>query len=441
MRKRSHQRGLAVLAGSFVASIAVNVLVGLPLLGALGWYLQGARDAAKERPVKVVTLSAEQWSRNRRTSDAAPRAPATPSKADALTRAKPLDGATEQPASPKEPERPKPEEKLSGRVVDVPPTADDTPAPDAKYLAKYNTRVEKETTARVEDLDLKAKRVTNRRQSLERPTPTPGAIATPNVSMKGNGATETPAPDAKDAKGDLAAKRKFIFEMPDLMRRDAVKLDPGLDLGLGRHVASRVGSEEMRGNSDRLRLQMGTGDDDEDADGDGAAKGSADGEGEKPLPTLAAIMPAFGVPGAMAGAPKDHVDGLPEGDGTFLNAREFKYATFFLRVRDSVASYWEGSVTSEYRRRDPTGNIYGTRDRATVLRVELNREGRLSDVRIEQTSGVDFLDHVAVDAFKRAGPFPNPPAGLVEEDGAIRFNFQFVVTMNSRGGFDVFRFQ
>jgi len=50
-------------------------------------------------------------------------------------------------------------------------------------------------------------------------------------------------------------------------------------------------------------------------------------------------------------------------------------------------------------------------------------------VKVEQTSGVDFLDHVAVEAFRKAEPFPNPPAGIADEDGNIRFNFQFVVTM------------
>jgi TonB family protein len=62
-------------------------------------------------------------------------------------------------------------------------------------------------------------------------------------------------------------------------------------------------------------------------------------------------------------------------------------------------------------------------------------------VRVEQSSGVDFLDHVAVEAFKKAEPFPNPPGGIADEDGSIRFNFQFVLTMRPRNPLNVFQFR
>ena len=129
----------------------------------------------------------------------------------------------------------------------------------------------------------------------------------------------------------------------------------------------------------------------------------------------------------------------PEGDGTFLNTKEFKYATFFYRVRDSVYDHWVDAAIREYRRRDPTGNIYGVQDRSTMLSIELDREGGLDGIRVEKASGVDFLDMVAIEAFKKAQPFPNPPPGIVDDDGHIRFNFQFVVTVNASRGLNLFR--
>ena len=39
--------------------------------------------------------------------------------------------------------------------------------------------------------------------------------------------------------------------------------------------------------------------------------------------------------------------------------------------------------------------------------------------------GVDVLDDEAVRAFEAAGPFPNPPDGLVQSDGLITFEFSF----------------
>ena len=95
-------------------------------------------------------------------------------------------------------------------------------------------------------------------------------------------------------------------------------------------------------------------------------------------------------------------------------------------------------VAREYRRRDPTGNIYGVRDRATLLTIQLAPDGRLTSVQVRNSSGVDFLDSVAVEAFKMAEPFPNPPTGIQDEDGSIRFNFQFVV-MRPRGPLNLFR--
>ena len=60
-------------------------------------------------------------------------------------------------------------------------------------------------------------------------------------------------------------------------------------------------------------------------------------------------------------------------------------------------------------RRDPTGTMYGGRDRVTVLSVTLDREGNLEDVVVERSSGLDFLDIEAVKAFEKAQPFPHPP--------------------------------
>jgi hypothetical protein len=39
-----------------------------------------------------------------------------------------------------------------------------------------------------------------------------------------------------------------------------------------------------------------------------------------------------------------------------------------------------------------------------------------------------------VRAFRSAGPFPNPPAAMADEDGRIRLSYRFVVILSpSRG--------
>jgi TonB family protein len=428
MRRRRHQWGPSVLLASFLFSAVVHLLLGVPFRDFVNDYLSSARPAA-DKPLKVVRLSTEQWEKNRG-AFANRRMPQVETIED-----KKLAEAEKKKAEEEKKKKEK-EDKLRGQIVEVAPTADDSPNAEAKYLSKYNTHVEKETTARPEDRDPNLKRVTNKLQTNEvQGNPENAQVQTPGLVVKGDGAEETPG---KEGEGESDGAKRFALEVPDLQQKEGVELKLSDLPGQSHRLANRDSSESLKGNSDRLHLEMGDGVDLGGGEG-GKKKGAEDGA-EKKVPNLAALVPTIGTVARISGSPsRDHVDGVPEGDGTFLNTKEFKYATFFYRVRDSVAGYWEDLAAAEYRRRDPTGNIYGIRDRSTLLHIQLTRDGRLDQVRVEQTSGVDFLDNVAVQAFKMAEPFPNPPPGIVEEDGSIRFNFQFVVTMRSRGPFNLFR--
>ena len=434
MRRRRHQRSTSVLIGAFVTSIVVHALVALPLREAANAYL--ARGSGKPPPVKVVRLSPDAWSKSMQAAQAARarRPDLAPSNAPPATE----QAKTEQA---KVEEKKKVEDKLSGQIVEVPPTPDDRQNPDAKYLSKYNSNVEKETTARPDLRDSSKKRVTNKLQSKEQAGAPENAVKTRGLTVKGDD-RETDRDGAPGKEGDKG-KQRFRLEVPDITRRDEVDLKLSDIPGSRRKqaVANRTATESLKGNSDQLRLEMGEGADDGSGES-GGKRGDKNAPDAKSLPSLAALAPTIGTVARISGSPsRDFVEGVPEGEGTFLNAKEFKYATFFYRVRDSVATYWEDLASREYRRRDPSGNIYGIRDRATLLHIQLSPDGSLANVRVEQTSGVDFLDNVAVQAFRMAEPFPNPPAGIADQDGRIRFNFQFVVTMRSRSPLNLFKFK
>lgn len=428
MRRRRHQWGPWVLVGSFLVSALVHLALSVPVRRIVNDYLTSGAPPP-DKPVRVVRISPEQWAKNRRTTGNRQRRPTFEASPEDPAQKKAREEAKKKAEEKKQ-------ERLRGQIVEVPPTADDSPNPDAKYLSKYNAHVEKETVARPEDRDPSRKRVTNKLQTREIQGRKDNAVTSPGLTVKGD---DTQAEKkGKKGEGEGKGKGQFVLEVPDLKRRDGVELKLSDVPGVRQRLANREGSDAMNGNSDRLRLEMGDGLGQGGGDG-GKKRGSKDGQ-DKELPNLAALVPTIGTMARISGSPsRDHVDGVPEGDGTFLNTKEFKYATFFYRVRDSVAAYWEDLAAQEYRRRDPTGNIYGVRDRSTLLHIQLTRDGKLDTVRVEQTSGVDFLDNVAVQAFKMAEPFPNPPPGIVEEDGSIRFNFQFVVTMRSRGPFNLFR--
>ncbi len=122
-----------------------------------------------------------------------------------------------------------------------------------------------------------------------------------------------------------------------------------------------------------------------------------------------------------------HID--KEGDETFLNAKEFRYWQFFQRVKEKVRENWRPG--NEYRRRDPTGRLLGVKDRYTLLQATLGKDGNLERLAVVRKSGAVFLDEEAIRAFRNASPFPNPPRGLVGEDGRITFEFGFLFEITS----------
>jgi TonB family protein len=121
-----------------------------------------------------------------------------------------------------------------------------------------------------------------------------------------------------------------------------------------------------------------------------------------------------------------------EGDVPLVNSRSFKYWDFFRRVKDRVRDQWNpGGI---YQARDPDGKVYGSKDRLTVLTVILEPGGGIARLEVAKESGLPFLDEEAMRAFREAGPFPNPPKGLVDESGRIRFNFGFLLEVGSARG-------
>lgn len=166
-----------------------------------------------------------------------------------------------------------------------------------------------------------------------------------------------------------------------------------------------------------------------------AGGGALPGGGPRPnlAPSTAILQQALG---EGAGSP-DYLHDLDDGDATGLNAKKWKFAAFFNRMKTLVRGEWHPDQLLS--RHDPSGNIYGVKDRVSVLRVELQLDGRVKDVSIKQSSGVEFLDEEAMSAFRRAQPFENAPQPLADPDGVIRFNFAFIVQLSGRTSFKVYR--
>lgn len=132
---------------------------------------------------------------------------------------------------------------------------------------------------------------------------------------------------------------------------------------------------------------------------------------------------------AIGSGTQDALKDVDDGEETALNSKKWRFASFFNRVKKQVQEHWHPDEV--YRRRDPTGAIYGRTNRLTMVRVQLKPNGNLANVALELPSGLEFLDDEAIQAFRDAQPFPNPPRGLIDaNDGLINFQFGFLFDLS-----------
>ncbi len=124
----------------------------------------------------------------------------------------------------------------------------------------------------------------------------------------------------------------------------------------------------------------------------------------------------------------DHIEKVETGMQTLLSTREFVYYSYYQRIREKIRSQWEPMIKEKVRKVFASGrSIASSHDRITQVIIVLNKEGSLIKVQVIGESGIKDLDDAAVDAFRAAEPFPNPPKGIVEQDGMIRIRWDFVL--------------
>ncbi len=286
-------------------------------------------------------------------------------------------------AMPPTPEPPKPR----GQVVSVAPTNDTRPPPDGRFVSEFNTRVDHETASR--ERGLYDHVLPKKSEGAKMPSGV--ASAAPRVEARPPAPPSAPHParDPFDLQLNLFGDGRDRQAHREAQAPSAMAPKPDV---------AREGVPGTQGDA-APALGLGAGD-----------------------------------RGPLAGGPApDDLRGVEEGDATLLNSRAWRYAGFMNRVKETVARIWIPQVQREEQRRDPSGNIYAWKDRQTLVQVELDRTGKVSLVYVAEPSGVDFLDQLAVNAFREAERFPNPPNGLLEQDGHVRFAFGFDLT-SSHGG-------
>jgi TonB family protein len=394
--RRNRARIRWVAAALLALALHAALIAALSSSGALRLFRKEAAAPARVNPVSLRTVPKSAWAEHRKVQSGA--APAEKPRA----------------APPPAVERPPP--AAAGRVVDVAPGNGQAPNDEAKFLAESNNRVEKETVSRHRALDYKTARP--QPTAPVRPNPAPAESAAPRQAALGNGGEGHEDAPAREA------RKRAVPEAPSAEQPQALALrldgfDGSYPAWLQR--ALRAGRPEPRG-----------------AAGESGRAETPGSEGRKGPSDLLSLAPSSAVLDRIVGAPASDLsarDGVEEGEATFLNTREWKYASFFNRVKRDVGSQWH--PISAIREADPTGAGLA-RDRSTVLSVTLDASGRIEALHIVQSSGFGSLDREAMAAFERAQPFQNPPPGLLNERGDLAFNFGFYIEAD-RAGLRLFR--
>ena len=318
------------------------------------------------------------------------------------------------------PPPPPPEEKLiGGQVVDLGPTNDLAPEAPTKYLSEHDSRVLRESRARETSAFFKNPLSKTQKEGRQ------------DKAVSGAPAlSERPGDNGKSGGGMQQKRARQAAELPSKQRRDALRVSEAPDGTL----RARESTEAYRGTGRKVAIADPGADGKQSAVGPGEP-GAAPGSPGEMRPLKLTLDQPIGALGPIAGgAMPDDLRGINEGDETLLNSRSFKFAGFLNRVKETVGRVWVQKVQDEAGKRDPSGQLYSYKDRRTVVEFTLDRQGEITDVKVAASSGVPYLDSVAVDAFRLVQRFPNPPPGLIpEHPGVVSLPFAFTLLAATGG--------
>jgi TonB family protein len=131
--------------------------------------------------------------------------------------------------------------------------------------------------------------------------------------------------------------------------------------------------------------------------------------------------------GAPTAASDDRLSDFQTGDQTILSTREYKYFSYYNRIKELLRQYWKPNVEQKLYKMWEKGKNVGDNEMTTQLLVLLNDNGQIQKISRVGSCGFAELDEAAIEAFQRAAPFPNPPKGIIEADGFVRIRWDFIL--------------
>lgn len=132
-------------------------------------------------------------------------------------------------------------------------------------------------------------------------------------------------------------------------------------------------------------------------------------------------------PGQGSEVSKDELKDIESGSENILNSKEVLYFSFYERTKGQLEQYWRPRIREKVYEMLTKRNPQLATSKVTKLLIYLDSKGTLVNVQVLKNSGLVDLDDVAIQAFKSAEPFPNPPKALIESDGLVKIRWDFIV--------------
>ncbi len=126
--------------------------------------------------------------------------------------------------------------------------------------------------------------------------------------------------------------------------------------------------------------------------------------------------------------PQDTWKGIKQSDYTALNTREYLFYGYFQRIRSRLDQAWVPLLREKLSRYYLRGRHLAREvEHMTQVLVVLNDHGEIVRVHLLGESGTQDLDDAAVEAFNQAGPFPNPPIGMIDHNREVQIPWNFIL--------------
>ncbi len=301
------------------------------------------------------------------------------------------DSAAKLPAAPVLPPKPEKKEKDSkpkGQLVDIAKPKIEKKPSKSRFLSEFDSSVEKETVAAEHDENINVRGERLKRQLAKKAE---------NVNAESDESMVAPLQTNNNEKNEPAKEQQI--KKGELKGFEGTEGDYAA--GKDREIAGKIDAKDEKDEEGRVNV------------------------GGRWIPKK--LLPYLNGSDAVLMSPSnDFLEDVKKGNETYLNTQKFAYAAYFNKMKQAISRNWSPGTAIIVN--DPTGRMYGRKDRFTKLQVFISAQGKLVKAKVITSCGVDFLDREAINAFKMAAPFAPPPEILLNEDKQLEIRFGFMVT-------------